>query len=346
MKTLFVRGVLMLGLVLVGCDTAPVVIKQQFYSFGTIVEVSLWGVKPQQAQSVFLQLQEDMDYMHETWHAWHEGPLARINQLLPLGATFSVAPSVLPLIENCKLLYRKSHGLFNPAIGGLINLWGFAQDEPPLGPPPADEALRPYLETPPSMDDIELDGIRMRSKNPLVQLNFGGYAKGYAVDILIQRMQESGVRNGIVNAGGDLRAIGMKGDRPWRIAIRDPRGEGILASLAVQGDESVFTSGNYERFFTFDGQRFHHIIDPRTGYPAQGSVSVTVIHNNAAEADAAATAIFVAGPRQWPEIAAAMGVTQVMVVDDAMHVYMTPSMAERVHFEIEPLPAVTIQTLP
>ncbi len=343
---------LLLALGLAACSAPATVYKQQFYSFGTIVEVSVWGVDETRAQRLFAQLQDDMDYMHTTWHAWHEGPVARINQLLPLGKEFSVAPSVLPLIENSLALYRKTQGLYNPAIGGLLRLWGFAQDDPPTGPPPTAVQIQPYLQHPPSMADLHLDGIRLRSDNPLVQLDFGAYAKGYAVDLLIARIREWGISDAIVNAGGNLRAMGGKGGKPWRIGIRDPRharddsGKGVLASLEVRGDESVFTSGNYERYFFYEGRRYHHIIDPRTGYPAQGSISATVIWNNGGEADAASTALFIAGPQHWPEVAASLGMDQVMVVDEAMHVYMTPAMAARVHFEQQPPPVVTVTALP
>jgi len=329
--------------VLAACSSPEAPVKQQFYSFGTIVEVSLWNVQPAHAEEVLKQLQEDMDYMHETWHAWHNGPVSRLNSLLPHGKPFSVAPSVLPLIEQSKVLYQKSNGLFNPAIGGLITLWGFAQDEPPLGPPPTENEIKAFVDNLPTMDDLEIDGISIHSKNPRLQLNFGAYAKGYAVDMLMQRMREMGVTNGIINAGGDLRAIGSKGGKPWRIAIRHPQGQGVLAFVEIQGDESVFTSGNYERFFTYEDRRYHHILDPRTGYPAKGSTSVTVIHTNAAEADAAATAIFVAGPGHWQATAAAMGMTQVMVVDEALAIEMTPAMARRVQFPADPPPQVQIR---
>ena len=107
----------------------------------------------------------------------------------------------------------------------------------------------------------------------------------------------------------------------------------MLASLEVQGDESVFTSGDYERYYEYQGKRYHHILDPRTGYPSQGATSVTVIHDNGAEADAAATALMVAGPKDWYEVARHMGIKYVMLVDDEGVVHMNPAMAARVHFE-------------
>jgi thiamine biosynthesis lipoprotein len=95
----------------------------------------------------------------------------------------------------------------------------------------------------------------------------------------------------------------------------------------------VFTSGNYERYFTWQGKRFHHIIDPRTGYPAEGTRSVTVIDSDATRADAAATALFIAGPDGWFKIARQMGIEQVLLFDDQDRIHMTPAMAARVELE-------------
>jgi thiamine biosynthesis lipoprotein len=138
-----------------------------------------------------------------------------------------------------------------------------------------------------------------------------------------------GITDALVNAGGDLRAIGSHGDRPWRIAIRDPRG-GVVGSLETGADEAIFTSGNYERFREDSEKRYPHILDPRNGWPVTELSSVTVIAGEGLLADAAATALIVAGPDEWKETARAMGLEQVLVVDANGKVFMTPRMAERV----------------
>ena len=143
---------------------------------------------------------------------------------------------------------------------------------------------------------------------------------------MIDLLRARGIHNAIVNAGGDLRAIGTHGARPWHIGIRHPRKDGILASIDSAGDTSIFTSGDYERLFEVNGKRFHHILDPRTGYPATGTVAVTVVHENGAIADAAATALFVAGPADWADIARQMGIDRVMLVDSEGTIHMTPAM--------------------
>lgn len=332
--------VILIVLMGVSCSRQAPVYHEQILSFGTLIDVKFWGVDENTGRRAANAITEDFEYMHFAWHAWNPGPLSRINELLPSGNAFTVAPSVMPLIQQAKTLSQQSQGKFNPAIGHLIHLWGFASDDAPKGPPPAAKDIDALLAKNPTMADIELQGIQIRSNNPAVRLDFGGFAKGYGVDKVIEHLRELGIKNAVVNAGGDLRAIGRHGDRPWRIGIRNPRGEGILASVDVADDESVFTSGDYERFFEYEGVRYYHIIDPETGYPARGATSVTVFHEKAAQADAAATALFVAGPEEWYDIAKSMGVKGVLLIDTRGTVHMTPNLKSRIHFTVEPLPQI------
>lgn len=324
----------------------PPLFQETVLSFGTLVDVSFYGVEENRAIQAYNAILDDLNYMHNTWHAWQPNALARINGLLQTGGRFSLAPSVLPLIVEAQTLSEQSHGLFNPAIGKLIRLWGFQADSFEDAAPPDDADIQTLLQANPRMQDIHIEGLSMYGSNPQLQLDFGAFAKGYAVDVVIEHLRELGIHNAIINAGGDLRAIGSRGDRPWRIGIRNPAGEGVIASLDIRGDESVFTSGNYERYFEYDGKRYHHIIDPRTGYPARGARSVTVLHDQGAVADAAATALFVAGPDQWPRVAKDMGIESVMLIAEDGRVQMTPAMQARIRFEVDPAPAVEILNLP
>ena len=192
------------------------------------------------------------------------------------------------------------------------------------------------------LDDLTVDGELLRSRNPQLWLDFGGIAKGYAVDRAIERLRARGVQNAIVNAGGNLRAIGSKDGQPWRIGVRDPRGPGVLASLTITGDESVSTSGDYERHFEWQGVRYHHVLDPRSGYPAIGAVAVTVVAESAEKADVASTALMIAGPTEWRALARALGVTQVLRIDEAGQVELTPALAARLHWEVSPPPTLTV----
>lgn len=308
-------------------------LNETVFTFGTLVEVTILADNEQTANRAYTAALDDFNYMHNTWHAWQQNALSRINVLLRTGGSFSLAPSVLPLIVQAKTLSKQSSGLFNPAIGELVNLWGFHSDERDDSPPPLDEDIQAILADLPTMDDVVIEGLNMRGTNKHIRLDFGGFAKGVAVDVVIDHLRELGIENAVVNAGGDLRAIGNKDGRPWRIGIRHPEAEGVIASVEISGDESVFTSGDYERYFQFDGKRYHHIIDPRNGYPATGTRSVTVLHSSGAVADAASTALFVAGPDRWSVIAKNMDIENVMLIASDGRIQMSSAMASRIHFE-------------
>ncbi|MDH4274796.1 MAG: FAD:protein FMN transferase, partial [Gammaproteobacteria bacterium] len=223
-------------------------------------------------------------------------------------------------------------------VGGLVKLWGFdeAAHQLPLGPPPTQAALDGWLKRHDNLLDMSIKEGKLAHYRPQVLLDFGGYAKGMAVDNAIQRLQDQGIKNAIVNAGGDLRAIGDKGGRPWVIGIRDPRGPGMLAALSVEDGEAVFTSGDYERYYDYNGRRYHHIFDPRTASPTVGTASVTVVYATGAKADASATALMVAGPAHWQQTARTLGLKQVMLVASDGSVHITPALQARIKFEKNP----------
>ena len=320
--------------------------KQQMYVFGTLVEVVIWTEDEQAAQQEITRLGEQFQQWHLQWHPWQRGgELAEFNHSLANGESIAVPDSVQPLLQRASELVHLSNGFFDPAMGGLVRLWGFSDNLVNPSEPPDQKLLADFIAHAPNIDDLLIGQSLVHSNNPRLQLDFGGFAKGYAVDRAIEQLRERGFNNVIVNAGGDLRAIGSKDEWPWRIGIRHPRESGLIASLEMHGDESVFTSGDYERFFDYQGRRYHHIIDPRTGYPSLGLSSVTILYHEAALADAAATALMVAGPTGWRATARAMGLQHVMVIDHAGVVHMTPSMAERIHFETSSMPEVLVEAL-
>ena len=324
-----------LALSLYGCEQQPQEFKHSILKFGTIIDITLYDVDAELAQRAFDDLDHDFAYYHSAWTPYEASSLSRINLLIPTGKPFSVGPSVLPLITNSMPLAEATNDLYNPTIGKLIKLWQMHRSEEPDIHPPAPEKIAELVKQNPTLGDLHLDGIRMYSDNPAVELNFGAYAKGYGIDLSMAHLRELGIKNAIINTGGDLKAMGQHGDRPWNIAIRHPRKDTVLASVTTQGEEAVFTSGDYERYYMYEGKRYHHILDPRTGYPAMGTQSVTVIHQDSGLADASATALFVAGPDHWFEVARKIGLEMVMLVDDEGKIHITPQMKQRLKFNPE-----------
>ena len=177
-------------------------------------------------------------------------------------------------------------------LGRLKQLWNIEGEHPRV--PNAAEITAALAGT--GLGDLRLAGQVVTKDDPRLAVDLGGIAKGYAVDRAIAVLQAAGVRHASVNAGGDIRLLGDRGDRPWRIGIQHPRkSDAILATLDL-ADTAVVTSGDYERFFERDGVRYHHLFDPATGQPARRCQSVTVVAPEAMLADALATAVFVLGP--------------------------------------------------
>ena len=183
------------------------------------------------------------------------------------------------------------------------------------------------------MADLVFDGTRISSRNKAVMIDLGGYAKGYALDRAAQILRAAHVKAALVNTGGNILAIGQPGDRPWKVGIRDPRGEGAIASVELHDNEAIGTSGDYQRYFMKDGKRHPHIIDPRTGQTIDLVASVTIIASGGKDAglrsDGNSKPLFITGPQHWKEMAQRLGLNEVMLIDSNRNVEMTPAMEQR-----------------
>ncbi len=320
-------------LILTACTKPPELQTSTILVFGTLLEITLYDVDKATAEVAFNRLDSAFQKLHSQWTPWQDSDLSRINTAIAEGRTFTLPDSIRPLIEISQDYYRQSDGLFNPAIGGLIKRWQFhLHDQPGITPPP-EKDIRQLVASHPAMSDIKITADRAHSTNTAVDLNFGAFAKGYGIELAMRLLHDMGIDNAIINAGGDLTVSGRHGERDWNIGIRHPREDGAIASVSVSSGESVFTSGDYERFYYYEGRRYHHILDPRTGYPATGATSVTVIDNDAGKADAAATALFVAGVEDWQKIARQMQIRYVMLIDPQGRIYMNPAMAQRIELQ-------------
>ena len=168
-----------------------------------------------------IEMETELNGMHSQWHAWKSGRLHEINKALRSGKSFVITDEESQFIQTTVKLSKQSLGHFNPAMGELINVWGFHTDDYPITQaPPDNSVIQEFLLNLPSMADITIINNQISSSNQQIWLDYGGIAKGYAIDKAINTLKRHGIENAIVNAGGDLRSIGSKGDKNWKVAIR------------------------------------------------------------------------------------------------------------------------------
>ncbi len=311
--------------------------KQQSYVFGTLVEITVYGEAEDKARRVTDQVLQDFDAMHQRLHAWQPGALEHLNAQIAKAsparpAQVTLTPELAAMLADAQRLSARAEGLFNPAIGNLVRLWGFHSDtfEPRL---PNQAEIDRLVKAAPNMADLHIEGVTLHCANPAVRLDLGGYAKGYALDRAAAAMRREGVNNALINIGGNILALGSKGRQAWKVGIQHPRRAGALATLELQDGEAIGTSGDYQRYFELNGKRYCHLIDPRTGWPADQAQAVTVItrgEHAGTLSDVASKPLFIAGPAEWRRMAARMGITQALFIAANGNIETTAEMARRI----------------
>jgi thiamine biosynthesis lipoprotein len=321
---------LLLLAVLAACSPPPLV-QQQAYVFGTLVEVSVYGAPETQARQATAAVLARFDKLHRQLHAWQPSELSRLNAALARGERAQVSPELAAMLRDAQTLSNQSNDLFNPAIGGLIALWGFHTDTPQARVPDA-AAIARWVDAAPRMRDLHVEGNTVWSDNPAVQLDLGGYAKGLALDDAVAILKAHGIKNTLVNIGGNVIALGAHGNRPWRVGIQHPRKPGTLATLDLRDGEAIGTSGDYQRYFEVAGHRYSHLIDPRNGRPASGMQSVTILVSGphaGTRSDALSKPLFIDGASRLADNAARQGIRDYLAVDATGRMHVSPALAAR-----------------
>lgn len=265
------------------------------------------------------------------WYAFGDGELARVNGQLAQGQPAPVSADLAPLITRALDLHARSGGLFDPGVCALVRLWQFDSEAAlaaATGPPPA-TAIQALRRSQGTLAEAHFDGRTISVARPLC-IDLGGMAKGTALERARLVLRQRGIGNALLNIGGSSQlALGSKAARPWYIGLRDPQANRVFGRLALAPGEAASTSGNYERGYTKDHRRYHHILDPRTGAPSTGTASVTVLAWDAELADAASTALMVAGPTRFHAVCAALGIRAALLVTTTGTLVTTPGMAIR-----------------
>jgi thiamine biosynthesis lipoprotein len=325
--------------------------RQESYVFGTRVELLIAGVPEAQARAAGNRVLQEFDRLHRTYHAWQPSELSALNEAIAAGRGLEVTPEFAGYIREAQAVAAAGDHLFDPGIGRLIALWGFHTDDiQPRLPDP--DALRTLVAQHPSIADLSLDGNRVLSRNRSVALDFGGYLKGVALDRAAASLKQDGIANALINIGGNVMALGTRDGRgtPWRVGIQHPRPQAVggapLASLDLRDGEAIGTSGDYHRYFEVEGRRYCHLLDPRTGIPAQGTQAVTVLiapgPSTGMRSDALSKPVFMAGA-EWRGMAQKLGIDAVLRVGGDGTVSTTPGMKARLKIEIPDLKLEVIQ---
>lgn len=326
--------ILFFSFFLVSCSKPEPLYNTQSYVFGTLVDISIYGETEQQSQEISNQIIRQFQDLHNRLHAWRPSELSTINHTFAHGDTpTSIKPDLSLMIQDATRLSAQSNGAFNPAIGRLIEEWGFHHDEFKSKKIDGNK-LTSLVKANPKMSDIVLEHGKVFSKNPAVQLDLGGYAKGYALDLALIELRKQGIKNALINIGGNIIALGKHGEKPWRVGIQHPRKPNAIAALDLESGWAIGTSGDYQRYFELEGKRYCHIIDPVTGYPVQGTQAVTVLispqDNAGTLSDVASKPIFIAKPENRAQAAKDMNVENYLVIESNNTISISPSMAKRI----------------
>lgn len=246
----------------------------------------------------------------------------------------TVSPDTLELIEKALEVSAKTSGAFDATIGPVVALWDFPNN--PVKPPPV-SSIRERLKFV-NYKWVVLDKAKstvfLKEKGMLLDL--GGIAKGYAADRAVEALKTNGIKSGLVSVAGDIKAFGLKpGGDEWVIGIKNPRQKNkedeIIAIVRLR-DTAISTSGDYERYFIAEGRRYHHIIDPKTGYPAEGCQSVSIVAKDGFNTDAFSTGIFVLGPEKGMQALKESGFDGV-IRDNKGNIHITPGLKDKIEFK-------------
>ncbi len=287
-----------LYLAIIGIATAAPY-HQKSKAFGSFVEITIADdIPPQKANKVIDKILQRFYGMEKRFYAWDDNTeLARLNQAIANQTLpIKTSPEMADLLNLASNYYEQTNHLFNPAIGRLIDLWGFYAT-PVATQPPSKKAITQWLQQQVGMTQIIIRHQTITAAPATIKIDFGAMLKGVAADDARDILKQAGIKNALVNVGGSLLAIGQNNNRPWLIALHKNREQPPIGIVNLYDGEAVSTSGDSEIYFIYNGQRYHHILDPTTGYPATNVQTAIVISKHSkhggAISDAVATALVI-----------------------------------------------------
>jgi thiamine biosynthesis lipoprotein len=300
---------------------------------GTYGRVTLVTHEPAAAATLAESAFGVFRHVDRTMSNWTEtSEVARINREAGSRAT-AISADVATVIAEALRVWALSDGAFDITLEPLVRAWGFLGGSRRV--PTAAEAAAAFARVGSERIRLDRSAGTIAFTDPATRIDLGGIAKGFAVDRAAETLAARGVRDALVDLTGNMRAIGTPADAPaWRIGIRDPHDRMThFARLHIPAGHGISTSASYEQFILHDGKPYGHLLDPRTGKPAEGFSSVTIVAPTALEAEGWSTALFVLGPRDAKRLApSAQGVAFICVeprLDGPDRVWVSAALRER-----------------
>ncbi|MEZ4441016.1 MAG: FAD:protein FMN transferase [Polyangiaceae bacterium] len=275
-----------------------------------------------------------LERLMTTWR--DDSDISRLNAKAGDGPV-KMSPETFEVLQKSLWIGDRSEGTFDITFASMGKLWSFDEQVSTTIPDAATlEAARKKIDYRKVVLDAEAQTARLES--PDTRVNLGGIAKGYAIDRAAAVLRKAGLKSFFAQAGGDLYVEGRKPDQsPWRVGIRDPRGkDGTYFALIGVENHAFSTAGDYERGFVKEGKRYHHIIDPRTGYPATASRSVTIWAKDALTADAIDDAVFILGVEKGMALVESIEDCGAVIVDAQNQVHISPRLKDLVQVIAKP----------
>jgi thiamine biosynthesis lipoprotein len=330
---------------LAGCEVPQTVFDDRISILGTNAEITIVGLPDAEAREAAVAVEQDLRRLDHVGYTFKpEGELHELNEALSRGGAMSVSPELKDLINTATNIYAASGGLVNPAASELVALWEFHCEKEDCDESPYPEEVRQLvvekekevIEARPSMSDLIISGDVVSSINPAVKLEFGDMIRGYALDKARKHMKKAGVENALIDMGGNFRSLGNRGEHPWWVPLWDGYRQHSHGYIELGDNEALVTVRAFDRSIGREDYVYRHVVDPRSGLPVSDIKFVTVLHEKALVANAAAAALLVAGLEDWAKVAEKMGVRSVMMVTRDGVIYTSTTMEERIHWNERP----------
>lgn len=298
-------------------------VSESSYIMGTNFEIKVngknGGMDVKAALDKVREIANKIDYYDD------KSELSAINNMAGISAV-AVSSDTFNLIEKSIAVCRQTGGALDITIGPLMDLWNFNSRDHKEIPSGNELVYAQHL--------VNYNNVVINPSNEIVKLQYpgmkmdlGAVGKGYAISKARSILVERGVKSAIISAGSSIAVIGDNRGKPWKVGIKDPRHpDDVVGIITLDGGQAVSTSGDYERYFELGGKRYHHILNPATGMPADESRSVTIISNDAAQADALSTAVFVMGPKRGLAFLSNFKDVYAVIVDKDGGVITTPGL--------------------